>query len=103
MSAAIPIAWELTDTELLQRRAEERDKLAAVLLETTELENGFRYSFTMHNGLLKRLREVVELARQRGPFHHLTLSAVSRNNYVKLDMTGPDGTKEAIESLFGWN
>jgi hypothetical protein len=103
MAAAIPIVCELTDKELQKRRAEYLDRLAAVLSETTELENGFRYSFTMHDGLLKRLGEVVDLERKCCPFIDFKISAMSGENHVTLDMTGPDGTKEAIESLFGWN
>jgi hypothetical protein len=45
MTAEIPVACFLTDKELQQRRTDHLNKIAALLVDFKELENGFSYRF----------------------------------------------------------
>ena len=103
MTAEIPIACFLTDNELQQRRANYLNKIAASLVDFKELENGFSYRFPVEKSMLTDLAEVIDLERKCCPFLNFKLSIESGSEFVSLELTGREGTKEMIRSLFEWN
>ena len=103
MAEKIPIACSLTDKELQARRKYYLDKAAGRLIDSTELENGVRFRFPLETSVLRDLTEIIDLERQCCPFLNFKLSLEAGNDFVSLELTGDDGTKEMIESLFGWN
>lgn len=99
----LPIACALTDKELQMRRETVLRQVAAHLLDFRELENGFSYSFPADEGVLRELVNVINLERKCCPFLNFKLIVESNNETVALELTGQEGTKEMLESLFEWN
>lgn len=103
MTREIPIACYLTDKELQQRRQDYLNKIAASLVDFKELENGFSYRFPIEKSLLSDLVEVIDLERKCCPFLDFKLISEAGSDLVSLELTGAEGTKEMIRSLFEWN
>jgi hypothetical protein len=103
MTQEIPVACFLTDKELQRRRSDHLNKIAASLVDFTELENGFSYRFPLRATMLQDLIEVIELERKCCPFLDFKLIMKAGSDFVSLELTGADGTKEMIRSLFEWN
>lgn len=103
MEKEIPVACGLTDKELQARRKDHLDKAAALLVDSTESENGIRFRFPLETAVLQNLAEIIDLERQCCPFLNFKLSLEAGNDFVTLELTGQEGTKELVGSLFGWN
>jgi hypothetical protein len=102
MSAEIPVACCLTDKELQARRRDYLDKAAESLIEATEISDGYIYKFPLKPAILQDLAEIIDLERRCCPFLNFRLTVRSGTDHVSLELTGADGTKEIIQSLFGW-
>ncbi len=103
MSQEIPIACNLTNNELQERRKTVLDKLAASLIDSEELTDGFRYRFPLDDSVLESLITVINLERKCCPFLSFKLSLEAGADFASLDLTGGQGAKEAIQVLFDWN
>jgi hypothetical protein len=100
---SLPIACSLTDTELRERERTVLQKAAAGLLEVRELENGFSYRFPAEDAWLHQLTDIINLERKRCAFLSFKLVVESDSDSFWLNLTGPEGTKETLKSLFEWN
>ncbi|HEY0428387.1 MAG TPA: hypothetical protein VGC76_11450 [Pyrinomonadaceae bacterium] len=103
MPQEIPIVCFLTDKELQKRRRDYLDKTAASLIDFEELENGFSYRFAHREKILRDLAEIIDLERRCCPFLSFKLIIEAGDDFVSLELTGAEGTKEMIESLFDWS
>ena len=103
MSEAIPIACYLTDRQLQARRKNYLDKAAASLIDSTELSDGFVFRFPLRESTLQNLAEIIDLERKCCPFLNFRLILEAGNDFVALELTGAEGTKEIVKSLFNWN
>ena len=103
MKQNIPIACMLTDNELQERRKNYLAKTAKFLVGVEELENGFIYKFPVEDSLLQDLMAVINLERKCCPFLSFKLVLESQADTFLLELTGTEGTKEMIKSLFEWN
>jgi hypothetical protein len=103
MKDDVTVACFLTDKELRQRRQEHLDRMAAFLEEVSEIPTGFKYTFRLESDTLEQLITIIELERNCCPFLNFDLSQRAGESSVSLALTGPEGTKEAIKSLFNWN
>ena len=103
MNTEIPIACNLTDKELQERRKNVLQKLAKNIIGVQELENGFSYRFPDEDKVLQQLITVVNLERKCCPFLNFKLTVEAQNNFVSLELTGSSGIKEMLQSLFNWN
>lgn len=101
--AELPIACTLTDKELQIRRENVLRKVAGSLVDFQELENGFSYRFPADDAVLQDLMTVINLERKCCPFLSFKLAMESQSDYVSLELTGQEGTKEMVKSLFNWN
>src|ERR1700755_688089 len=100
MRSEIPIACTLTDKELQERRAKVLQKVAQSLIEVRELENGFDYRFPAEDAVLQDLITVINLERKCCPFLNFRLNVEAQNEFVSLEVTGGNGTKDMLKSLF---
>ncbi len=100
---ALPIACALTDKELQMRRETVLQQVAASLIDFAEVENGFSYRFPADDNVLRELVNVINLERECCPFLNFKLIVESQNETVALELTGQEGTKEMLKSLFDWN
>jgi hypothetical protein len=103
MNREIPIACYLTDGELQQRRKDYLDKIAESLIDFEELENGFSYRFPLGERVLQDLAAIIDLERICCPFLNFKLVLEAGNDFVSFELTGAQGAKEMIKSLFSWN
>lgn len=103
MNAEIPIACTLTDKELQERRKNVLQKTARSLIEVRELQDGFSYRFPAEDSTLQDLVHVIALERKCCPFLNFKLSVEAQNDFVSVELTGREGTKEMIRTLFNWN
>ena len=95
-----PVACLLTDAQLQQRRTEVLLKAKLAVLEMKELEDGFAYRFPGDDNWLSELTHIISLERQCCPFLRFRLTVEPDNGPVWLELTGPEGTKNFLRSLF---
>lgn len=103
MISEIPIACALNDKELQERRRDMLGKIAASLIEVRELADGFSYRFPAEDRVLQDLISIINLERKCCPFLSFRLTVEAEKDFVSLELTGREGTREAIRSLFNWN
>ena len=95
----LPIACTLTSSELQQRRATVLEKFRREITELTELDNGYAYSFSAQASL-QDLGIMIDLERQCCPFLRFRVDVEPAGGAVRLELTGPPGTKEFLAALF---
>ena len=95
-----PIACSLTDPEYQQRRAELLRTFQGALLETKELDEGYAYRFPSGANSIAELAQLITFERECCPFLRFQLRLEPANGPLWLELTGPEGTKEFLQSLF---
>jgi hypothetical protein len=95
----LPIACSLTAPELQTRRTEVLQKVRAAALEEQERDDGFAYRFPSNESLLADLLSLIRLEHQCCPFLRLSLTVEPGDGPIWLELTGPDGTKEFLNSI----
>ena len=103
MKREIPVACVLTGEQLQRRRKDYLDKIAGSLVDFKELKSGFSYRFPLRETILQDLAEIIDLERKCCPFLSFRIILEAGNDFVLLELTGAEGTKETIKSLFNWN
>lgn len=101
--AVLPVACSLTEPELQERREKILSEVGGHLTGREELENGIRFTFPAEDKLLEKITQLISLERKCCPFLNFSLILEAQKDTVVLELTGPNGTKEAIDMLFEWN
>lgn len=101
--AILPVACSLTEPELQQRREKILGEVGKYLTGSNELPNGFRFDFPANDELLEKITQLINLERKCCPFLNFSLKIEAQKETCALELTGPEGTKEAIDMLFEWN
>jgi len=96
---AFPIVCELTPAEIQARRAELLPGLLAQAEECTTLPNGFRWRFGASYEVLAAMAETINEERQCCRFLRFVLTIESDGGPMWLEITGPEGTAEFLETL----
>lgn len=96
----LPVACSLLDAELQERRRDVLQKIRNEVSDVRELENGFMYCFPPGGSRIRELADMVELERQCCPFLKFSITVEPGNGPVRLEMTGPEGTKEFLAEVF---
>jgi hypothetical protein len=96
----LPIACNLTEPQFQLRRAELLSTFRDALLETKELEDGFAYRFPADEKSITGLAQLITFERECCPFLQFKLRVEAANGPVWLELSGPEGTKEFLKSLF---
>lgn len=97
---SLPIACSLTDSQLQERRRDVLDRVRIAVVEVRELDDGYAYCFPSEGEWLMELAQLVNLERQCCPFLHFAITVEPDNGPIRLEMTGPEGTKEFLTSTF---
>ncbi len=97
---ALPIACNLTTAELEERRRTVLQGLGDALLSVDEIAGGYSYSFSASR--FRELADMIDLERQCCPFLKFKLAVAAGNEPLKLEVTGPAGTKEFLAQTFAW-
>ena len=99
-SSELPIACSLKDPEFQQRRADLLRTFQGALLETKELDHGYAYRFPSSANWIAELAQLITFERECCPFLRFQLRLEPANGPLWLELTGPEGTKEFLQSLF---
>jgi hypothetical protein len=99
---SLPIACNLTSTELQERRRAILKKLGDAIIEVEELADGFDYYFSAEGNRFKELADMIDLEHQCCPFLQFRVTVTAGGGPVRLEITGPEGTKEFLASMFDW-
>lgn len=96
----LPIACTLTEPELHERRRTVLQKFRSVVTEVEELESGYSYRLPSDGEWLTELANLVNLERRCCPFLRFSITVEPAGGPLRLDMTGPAGTKEFLAATF---
>src|SRR5262245_44389497 len=96
----LTVACSLTGSELQERRNRLLEKVGAAIEETKELENGLAYRFPSDESWINELANLVTLERRCCPFLQFDLRLEPGEGPIWLELTGPAGTKEFLDTLF---
>ena len=100
---SLPIACNLTNAELQERRRTVLETLRSAVLAVQELADGFAYSFMSEGNRFKELADMIDLERQCCPFLQFRVTLAASNGPISLEITGPEGTKDFLLSTFAWD
>ena len=97
---ALPIACSLTDSDFQQRRASVLAEVRAHVLEVKELDDGYAYRFPSDQVWITELATFMSFERACCPFMRFKLRLEPGDGPIWLELTGPEGTKEFLNSIF---
>ena len=95
----LPIMCELTQDEITARRATLLPGLLAQAEERTALPDGFRWRFAASGEFLAAAAETMNTERHCCRFLRLVLTVEPGGGPMWLEITGPQGTVEFLETL----
>jgi hypothetical protein len=96
----LPIVCTLNEAELRERRRTVLDSIRASTIDVTETEEGYAFRFEPTSDVLARLSNLVDLERQCCAFLTFRI-VVEPQQPIKLEVTGPAGSKEMIADFLG--
>jgi hypothetical protein len=98
----IPIACNLSDSELRERRQTILNFFRHSLLKVRPLPLGLAFSFQPSSEVLTRLAELVDLERKCCPFLTFRIVVEAGDLPIRLEVTGTAAAKRVIADLFGF-
>jgi len=99
-SGDIPVACCLSDAELRAREATLLAQFKSALTATEELPDGYIFRLPGEKGLFAQVADLIIAERECCPFLTFQLIAEPTMGALTVRMTGPDGTKEFLRTLF---
>jgi len=97
----LPVACTLTESERRQRREQLLERVVSRVEERRALDDGVALRFATDDVALAELMEMIRLERQCCAFLRFRLTVEPGGAPVWLELTGPEGTREFLESAFG--
>ena len=95
----LPIACELTQPEIEERRQGLLPALLLHALERTAVAEGFRWRFAPGSDLLAAVVQAIDRERQCCRFLRFQLTVEPDTGPVWLEVTRPQGTAKFLEEL----
>jgi hypothetical protein len=97
----LPVACSLDGRELAGRQAELRAGVLAEAETVERLPEGYRWRFRTGRDLFSRLGAVIDAERQCCRFLQFSIAADPDLGVVTLEITGPSGAADFLESWTG--
>jgi hypothetical protein len=97
-----PVACNLTTLEFQERRRDGLQKVRGAVVEVKELENGYAYRFPPDVAWIAELANLITLERQCCPFLRFSIHLEPGEGPIWLELSGPEGTKDFLNSIFGY-
>ena len=94
----LPVACALDSRGLARRQSKLRDSVLAEAESVRRLPDGYRWRFRDGHELLARLGPIIDAERQCCRFLQFAIAADSDLGSVTLDVTGPAGTADFLET-----
>lgn len=95
----LPIVCTLGPAAVAARRGELLPKLFEQAMAREPLPTGYRLSFAPTNEVLESITQTISTERQCCRFLRFQLAIEPDAGPILLDVTGPDGTREFLDSL----
>ena len=95
-----PIVCFLTTAELREREATLLARFRSAVVEAEELQDGFASRLVGEGKLIVLIAELILAERKCCPFLTFELVALGNKGPLIVRVTGPDGTKEFVRSVF---
>jgi hypothetical protein len=92
------VSCKLTSPELQKYKTEVIALLKSEVLQRKELDNGYQYSFKGSDKMIDDIVSFIKTERVCCDFFTFNLSIEDVNRNVLLTITGPEGTKEFINT-----
>jgi hypothetical protein len=96
----IPVACCLSDAQLREREATLLAEFESAVIAREELPAGYLFHLPGQDTCLLLIANLLAAERQCCPFLSFALHASPNHGPLALSITGPDGTKEFLRSLF---
>ncbi len=100
MNSTLPIACSLTDSEFRERRQTVLREARQKMLEVKEIADGYIYRFPSDDDSLAQIINLVRLERKCCRFLQFRITVEAGEGDTWLELTGAQGTKEFLASLF---
>ena len=97
----VPIACNLTEAEIRERRQTMLDFVRGAALNVTSLLLGYAYRFEPTSEVLAHLSRLVDLERRCCQFLTFRIVVEAGNQPIWLEVTGPAEAKTVIADFFG--
>jgi hypothetical protein len=97
----LPIACTLSDAELRERRETVLQKVRSAVSDVKKIENGYAYEFASGGDVIMQLAHLIDLEHRCCPFLKFQLTIEPGEAVIRLDLTGPEGTKDFLSEVFG--
>ena len=97
---SLPVACILSDSELRERRETVLQKIGSAVTGVEEIENGYAYQFRSGGEVIMELAHLIDLEHQCCPFLKFRLTIEPGDGPIRLEMTGPEGTKDFLSQVF---
>lgn len=94
----MPIACTLSSGELARRQADLRSGVLAEAAAVEPLPNGLRWRFASSSEIVTRLARVIEIERRCCRFLRFSLQTEPDLGLVTMDVTGPEGARDFLET-----
>lgn len=95
------LSCKLTTPELLQRKETVLKDLKEQVLMKKELEDGYAYQFPGTDKVLDQLSEFIKTERACCSFFIFGLSISGDKSEAWLELTGPEGAKDFVQTELG--
>ena len=99
LQADLPIACTLTADALSEKKDELLSHLIQFAADRSDIPGGVRYTFQPSSEILAAIVRTMDIERQCCRFLRFQLTVESDGGPVRLDVTGPDGTREFLQAL----
>ena len=96
----MPIACSLTTAEFRDREAKLLAQFRSAVIETEELQEGCAFRLSGRGEWIGLIAELMVAERECCPFVAFEVIALPNKGPLIVRVTGPDGTKEFVRSVF---
>ena len=97
--ADLPIVCTLGPAALKARKEGLLTRVVRLSRQTVKLPEGYRFEFEPKAGTLRAIADMIDAERQCCRFLRFRLTVEPGAGPIRLDVTGPDGTREFLEAL----
>lgn len=96
------LSCKLTTPELQERKRTVLAEVKSLVIERKETEKGVRYKFDGSDTNIDLLTNFIKTERLCCGFFDFDLFVGGEDNFVWLELSGPEGTKDFIEAEIGF-
>ncbi len=96
---SIPVACTLSDGERRQREATLLAQFRSGVITAEELDDGYAFRLPGEKNWLALATDLIAVEREGCPFLTFQLTAEANMGALTIRITGPEGTKEFVNSI----